>query len=130
MNGLSSAPVRPDAPVLAAVIGPASADAVLRRAFAEADGQGVAVQVVGVGRAGAVDDDLLFDQVHRWAEKYPHVPVNVSLRRQLDAAITLGAVSGGARALVVELTGSPMVRSVVAALRRRAHCPVVVLGDQ
>ena len=129
MNGVTTRPVRSEAPVLAAVIGPAPADAVLRRAFAEADRRGVAVQVVGAGHAGAVDDDLLVDEVHRWAEKYPQVPVRVSMRRQVDAAITLGAVSGSAGALVVEVTGSPMVRSVVAALRRRAHCPLVVLGD-
>jgi hypothetical protein len=118
------------APVLAAVIGPAPADPVLRHAFAEADRRGAQLRVVAAGRAGAGDDELLLDEVDRWAEKYPRVPVSLSVRRQLDPAVTLAALSTGAGVLVLEVTGSPVVRSVVGALRRRAHCPLVVLDGR
>ena len=115
-------------PVVAAVIGAASADPVLRAAFAEADRRHASVEVLAVGAAHAHDDVALDDQVQRWAEKYPDVTVTVSARGTLDAAITLTAASRTAAVLVADPSGGPIAAAVVRAVRRRAGCPVLVVS--
>jgi hypothetical protein len=117
-------------PVVAAVIGAASADPVLRAAFAEADRRQASVEVLAVGADQAHDGVALDDQVQRWAEKYPAVTVTVSARRALDAAITLTAASRTAAVLVTDPSGGPIASAVVRAVRRRTGCPVLVVsGD-
>jgi len=118
------------APILAVVIGAAPADPALRLAFSEAARRGVAVLVLGVGPAAATDDIILTDQAQSWAGKYPGVPVTVSLRRDLDAAVTVTAASRDAGLLVLDASGGPAVDSIIRAVRRRARCPVVVIAAE
>jgi hypothetical protein len=113
--------------VVAAVIGTASADAVLRIAFAEADRQRLPVIVLGVGASTPSAEAALDDQVGRWTEKYPDLPVSVSVRRVLDAAVTLVAACRSARLLVADPSGGAAAAAVVRAVRRRISCPVLLV---
>ncbi|MFG1605195.1 hypothetical protein [Actinoplanes sp. NPDC049265] len=115
--------------IVAAVIGPAPADPVLRAALIEADRRRLPVVVLGVGAATPSDEVALDDQVRRWAEKYPDVTVTVFIRRQLDAAVTLVAASRTAELLVADPSGGPAAAAVVRAVRHRAGCPVTVVQD-
>jgi hypothetical protein len=110
-----------EGPVLAGILAAESADDVLRFAFAEADRRRAAVHVVDVG-AGHTDGEL----VDRWAAKYPSVPVTVSARVAVDAAITLTGASRAGALLVVGRPAGHHDAAVVQAVSRRAHCPVVI----
>jgi hypothetical protein len=117
----------PDAPIVVGVLGTEPADAALQTAFAEAQRRGLAVLVLGVGAADAEADVLLADRIDRWAEKYPDVAVTAAVRRGIDAAVTLTAVSRCAAALVLEMSRAPVAAAVATAVRRRASCPVVLV---
>jgi len=117
-----------DGPILVGIVGPADADRVLRRALDEAEQHGLPVRVLAVGRASEAAEAALADQVARWSEKHPEVPVSFAASRVLDAAVTLAAASGNAGLLVVEDAGGPVMPALVRAIRRRARCPVMVLA--
>ena len=79
---------------------------------------------LAVGAATPSAEAELGDQVGQWTEKYPDVPVSVSVRRVLDPAVTLVAACRSARMLVVDPSGGPTAAAVVRAVCRRAVCPV------
>src|SRR5215204_6205386 len=83
----------PAGPVLVGVIGLASADAVLRQGFAEADHRGTKLVVLAAGAAPDADDECLRDEIARWSEKYPAVAVTLRLSRAIDPAVTLTAAT-------------------------------------
>ena len=114
--------------IVAAVIGTGSADAVLRIALAEADRRGLPVTVLGVGAATPADEAALDDQVRRWSEKYPAVPVTLSNRRLLDAAVTLVAASRTAEMVVADPSGGPVAAAVIRAAGRRVTCSLSLAG--
>ena len=122
-------PGTPDGPVLAGIVGPSDADRVLRWALEVAERHGLPVRVLAVGRVPAAAEVALADQVARWAEKYPGVPVSCTAGRVLDAAVVLTAASGDAGLLVLEDCGGPIMPALIRAIRRRARCPVLLLSD-
>lgn len=122
------APPMPEPPVLAGVIGTGPADPTLRLAFAEAVRRDVPVLVLGIGPAAPLDDVAFADRVQRWEKRYPGVPVTLSVRRGLDAAVILTAASRSAGLLVLDASGGPAVASIIRAVRRRARCPVAVIA--
>jgi len=127
--GDTDLPGPPNGPILAGIIGPAGADRVLRRALDEAGQHGLPVRVLAVGRMPPVAEVALADQVARWSEKYPDVPVSFAVSRVLDAAVVLTAASGDAGLLVLEDPGGPPTPALIRAIRRRARCPVLLLTD-
>ena len=115
-------------PVLVGIIGMSpAADAALRVGFAYAEARGATLRVVCVGAASVDDDAFLIDLVDRWAEKYPRVTVTFSVRRAIDAAVTLAAAARSCGLLVVPASGEPGVAAVTKALVRRSGCPVVLV---
>jgi hypothetical protein len=122
-------PAGPAGPVLVGVHGAAAADEALRYAFAEADHRGVPLTAVLTGTApwpGSGDQSEL---VRLWAEKYPEVPVTITIRRGLDPAVVIAAASHGCGLLVVPRPTDAGTAAVVDAVSHRAHCPVVVVGE-
>ena len=102
----------------------------LRSAFSEAQRRGVAVRVVIAGSPAAAGSDVfLFDLVERWAEKYPGVSVATSVRRGVDAAVVLSAATRGCGLAVMPQPADTNTAAVLQALSRRAHCPLVLVGE-
>jgi hypothetical protein len=122
----STAGIPDPAPILVGIVGAASADTALRAGLNYADACGAPVCVVCAGPASAADDALLCDLIERWAEKYPRVRVTTRICRSIDAAVTLTAASRPCRVVVLAKSAEPAVAAVIAAVSRRAHCPVVV----
>lgn len=129
MSSGAPGPLDPTGPVLVGVVGATPAEAALRYAFTEADRRRTALQVAAVGPASAEIDTHLHDLVERWAEKYPDVPLTTRVRRTVDAAVVLVAGSRAVDLLVVQQPADAASSALVDSLRRRAHCPVVVVGD-
>ncbi|MEU8233168.1 universal stress protein [Actinoplanes sp. NPDC048967] len=122
-------PAGPAGPVLIGIHGIVTADEALRCAFAEADRRGVPLTVVLTGATPWPDSVDQSELVRLWAEKYPEVPVTTTIRRGLDPAVVIAASSHGCGLLVVQRPADPAAAAVVDALSRRAHCPVVVVGE-
>ncbi|HET6532343.1 MAG TPA: hypothetical protein VFH03_17290 [Actinoplanes sp.] len=120
-------PVKPVGPVLVGVVGDQSSEAALSVAFAVAERHGEPIRVLGVGHGDDAAGGLA-ERVDRWADKYPGVAVTCAARRQIDAAVTLTAASRTAGLLVIENTRAPTVAAVIAALRTRGGCPLVLVG--
>jgi hypothetical protein len=116
-----------DGSILVGLVGAVSAETALRTALAEAEHRGAAVRVVAAGPAPAIENDLLCELVERWAEKYPGITVTTEVRRRVDAAVTLVAATRCCALAVVPKTSDPAGSALLKALRRRAHCPVVVV---
>ncbi|MDI6105874.1 hypothetical protein QLQ12_45615 [Actinoplanes sp. NEAU-A12] len=116
--------------IVVGVVGTAPAEQALRHAFAEAERRGWAVTVVAAGPATEPEDLLIQDLIRRWADKHHAVESTLPVCRTVDAVVTLAAASRDADALVVQ--GGTDVRSaaMIAALARRAHCPLVITGDE
>jgi len=114
-------------PVVAGILAVASAEDVLRHGFAAADDRGVRLHVLvaaPAATAGPVAE--LRDLIERWTEKYPGVPVMVSIRAGLDAAIVLAAAARGSGLLVVAEPRDARESAVVQALTRRTRGSLVV----
>jgi hypothetical protein len=115
-------------PVLVGIVGmPPAADAAVRAGFAYAEARAATLRVVCAGAASVDDDAFLIDLVDRWAEKYPLVPVTFSVRRAIDAAVTLTAAARSCGLLVVPASDEPGVAAVTKALVRRSGRPVVLV---
>jgi hypothetical protein len=112
---------------MVAILGPAAPDSALHDAFVEAERRDVAVRVVAAGPASPADDDQLRDLVGRWAEKFPDVPVTISIRRLVDAGVTLVAATRRCGVAFVPRAPEPASAAVLQAMIRRAHCPVIVV---
>ncbi len=108
-------------PVLAGILAVRTAEDVLRLAFDEAQGRGVAVRVVAT-----VDGAELPDLVERWSGKYPEVPVTVSVRNAIDPAITLTAAGRSCCLAVLARPTNAYATALVGAVARRSGCPVVL----
>ncbi|WP_173161474.1 universal stress protein [Phytohabitans suffuscus] len=126
----------PGGPVVVGVDGTAGSEAALRFGFAEADLRRAPLTAMHLWPPlGAASPDrggvsaaegLFLDLLATWSDKYPDVPVRLSVRHGLDAAIVLSAASRSARLMVVSgATFNP----VLAALTARAACPVAVVPD-
>ncbi|BCY09412.1 hypothetical protein [Actinoplanes sp. L3-i22] len=115
-------------PVVVGVIGADPAETALRYGFEEAGRRGAPLTVVGAGPASAEEDMHLIDLVSRWSGKYPEVVVSLTARRTVDAVITLAAASRRAGLLVLEAGATPRTAASVAALARRAHCGLRIVG--
>jgi hypothetical protein len=116
-------------PVLAGILAARPAEDVLRCAFAEAQRRDVALHVLLAGPASAAGEEILVrDLVDRWAEKYPAVPVTVSVRHDVDAAITLTGASRRCGLVVVAEPADSHDAAVVQALSRRARCPLMIVA--
>jgi hypothetical protein len=115
--------------VLVAIAGPAPAEAALRDAFELADRRAAMVRIVAAGPATGTGDEVVADVVARWAEKYPDVPMTLDFRRSIDTAVTLVAASRQCAVAFVAGGHDPRFSAVLRAVRRRAHCPVIVAAD-
>jgi hypothetical protein len=122
-------PVTPVGPVLVGVVGDQSPDAALSVAFAVAERHGEPIRVLGVGHSDDAAGGLA-ERVDRWADKYPEVAVTCAARRQIDAAVTLTAASRTAGLLVIDNCRAPAVAAVIAALRTRGRCPLILVGPE
>ena len=109
-------------PVLAGILAVGTAEDVLRLAFDEAQGRGVAVRVVST-----VDAAELPDLVERWSGKYPETPVTVAIRRAIDPAITLTAASRSCCVAVLPHPADAYATALVGAVARRTGCPVLLV---
>jgi hypothetical protein len=58
------------------------------------------------------------------------VPVSVSVRVGLDAAIVLAAAANGAELLLVAETHGRREDAIIQAIRRRVHCPLTVIRSK
>ncbi len=112
----------PAAPVLVAIAGAADPEPTVAAGFETADQRGVPVVVLAVGPHDAEPAEL----VQRWLEKFPGVPVTMSHRHGLDAAIVVAAASRAA-GLVVVAAEPRWTGSVAQAIADRARCPVLVV---
>jgi len=130
MPQVAQGPATPGGPVLLGVIGPEPAEAATRQAFAEADDRGVALFVVVTAAVPAGEDQHVAELIERWSEKYPDVVVTTTIRRDIDAVVTLAAASRGCALLVAEKPSSARSAALVSALSRRAHCPVIVAARE
>ncbi|MCA2218981.1 hypothetical protein [Jidongwangia harbinensis] len=129
MSRDTQGPAGPVGPVLIGVLGAAPAEEALRYAFDEAGRRAAALLVLLAGDEpgdGGVGHD---DMVQRWSEKYPDVHVTITVRRRLDPAVVLAALSRDCGLLVVAQPADPAGTALVGALSRRAHCPMVVCGS-
>jgi nucleotide-binding universal stress UspA family protein len=122
-------PAGPAGPVLLGIQGTAAAEEALRYAFAEADQRGVGLIALLTGSVPAEDSVTRSDLVRRWAEKYPEVPVTITIRRGIDPAVVVAAASHGCGLLVLQQPSDPVAAALAEALIRRAHCPVAVAPD-
>jgi hypothetical protein len=111
-------------------LGAGQQEEALRHAFAEADDRGAALRVLLTGDVPADDEARQTDLVHRWSEKYPDVPVTTAVRRGLDPAVILVAAARDCGLLIVQQPASPAAAALVAAVSRRARCPVVVVSGR
>ncbi|WP_203826593.1 universal stress protein [Actinoplanes palleronii] len=118
---------QPGGRIVAGLIGAVPAETVLRYAFGEAERYGAAVTVVATGPASTADDRFVRDVARRWADKYPAVDATVTVRRSVDAVITLAAASRQADLLVVAAGTDPRSAAMVAALARLAHSAVRIV---
>lgn len=119
-----------EGPVLLGVIDAGPEEAAIGRAFAEADDRGVALVVVLTAAVPAGEDRAAAELIERWSQKYPGVVVTTSVRRDIDAVVTLAAASRGCAILVVREPSSVRSGALVRALSRRACCPVVVAARE
>jgi nucleotide-binding universal stress UspA family protein len=115
-------------PVVVGLADPVDSDVLLAFAFEEAALRGAPLLAMHV-RPGAYqgpDVEALATAVGLWAEKYPEVPVRRVLRRGVDVAVAITAVSHAAQLIVV---GVPrrIGASVTDALVHRTGCPVAVV---
>ncbi|MBM2616340.1 hypothetical protein JIG36_12310 [Actinoplanes sp. LDG1-06] len=115
-----------DNPVLAGLFSPASADDVLRAAFAEADRRRAPLTVL-IAAPAAVDTGLP-DAIERWAEKYPAVALTVSKSSAVDPAIFVTAATGGCCLAVLPAPVTTLESALVSAVTRRSRCPVLTAG--
>lgn len=114
-------------PVVAGILAVVSAEDVLRHGFEAAHDRDVPLHVLVAGPAavtGPVDD--VHEVIERWTDKYPVVPVTVSVRPGLDAAIVLAATTSGGGLLVVAEAHGSREDAIIRALRRRVRCPLVI----
>jgi nucleotide-binding universal stress UspA family protein len=135
-------------PVVAGV-DTASADAVLPHAFEEADFRGARLRAIhayppieGITAYGytplvggpkerqAGNRDALADLVHRWASKFPQVPVDIVAVEGHPTAV-LASASATAQLVVVghqrSILGHVGVGAVAAQLLHHADCPVMIV---
>jgi hypothetical protein len=131
MTRFVAGPAVPAGPVLVCLSEAHRGDAVLRFGFAEADRRAAPLHVLVTGRPAPTGEDaaVLLDLVERWAEKYPAVPVTTRVSRGIDAAVSLTAATRGRALAVVAEPADARAAAVLHALTRRAHCPVVVVGE-
>jgi hypothetical protein len=114
-------------PVVAGILAVASAEDVLRHGFEAAGDRDVPLHVLVAGAAAVAGPAGEVHQViERWSEKYPAVPVTVSVHAGLDAAIVLAAATHDGGLLVVAETHSLREDAIIRAIRRRVHCPLAV----
>jgi nucleotide-binding universal stress UspA family protein len=132
------ADARQPRPVL---VGVDESESVVGLAFAEAAYRGAPLHAMhvwsgpGAGSGSLTRrqaDELLADAVHRWADKYPEVPVETSVRQGLDATIVLVAGSRLAGLVVVGASRRGQRAGYASGtlpqtLARRAGCPVAVV---
>ena len=109
-------------PVLAGILAERTAEDVLRLAFDEAQGRGVAVRVVATVEAAELPD-----LVERWSGKYPEIPVTVAIRRAIDPAIALTAATRSCGVAVLPQPTDAYATALVGAVGRRSGCPVLLV---
>ncbi|GIF01765.1 hypothetical protein [Paractinoplanes rishiriensis] len=120
-------PIEDSGTVTAGILTVDSAEDVVRHGFAVAQDHGVALHVLLMEQAANVlPTGELTDLIERWAEKYPQVPVTVSVRAGIDAAIVLAAASRRCGLLVLAAPHGARETGVFRAVRRRARCPLSV----
>ncbi len=120
-------------PVLAGLTADDDTDPVLRFAFAEAALRGAALSVLRVGFEPGAErpDGGLSDTLTAWADKYPEVPVIVTVRHHVDAAVALTAASMSAQLAVIAGPRPDRVPADVCyALLDRGWCPVAIIPRQ
>ncbi|MET3421075.1 hypothetical protein BJ973_000287 [Actinoplanes tereljensis] len=103
-----------------------SAEDVLRVAFDEAERRTVPLRVVASVLSEG-DRLVLGDVLECWSGKYPGVSVSTSVRGDLDPAICLTAATRTCCLAVLSAPGDARTAAAVAAVARRASCPLVVL---
>ncbi|MEU4421554.1 universal stress protein [Actinoplanes sp. NPDC024001] len=110
------------------VIGAAPAEAALRLGFTEAERRGATLTVIAAGPAQASGDAPVRDLLRQGARRHPGVEVTFSVRRAVDAVVTLAAVSRSCDLMIVPQGGDAASVAAASVLTRRAHSPLVVIS--
>jgi len=110
------------AAVLVALVGSAGTEPAVAAAFDAAMRRGLPVVALAVEPSGGQLDVLA-----RWSANYPDVPLTVSHRHGLDAAIVVVAASRAAALVAVAIEPHRWAGSPAQAIADRAHCPVLLV---
>ncbi|GAA0815762.1 hypothetical protein [Spirilliplanes yamanashiensis] len=115
--------------VIVALAGAGDHEPAVRAAFRAAERRHQPLLALFAGPAGAGPDGEPRRLVERWAERYPAVPVELVVRRSVDAAVVVSAATHTAGLVVVRAERDHWAGSLGQALVVRAACPVLLVGD-
>ena len=126
----NTARVPTEGPVLVGLTPSDDRDGKLGFAFAEASLRGVPLLAIDTGTSG---EPAGLENLDRWSEKYPAVPVSHRSMPGVDPGIALVAASRRAQLVVIGAPVRPDALvssgSLIQAVLRRSACPVVVVPD-